>query len=365
MKRIVALVVLALLGCESSAPAVASREPLRAPEGEAPLAESSAEDPGAVEPVPGEPEWRIPLGPTQAEEPPRAHEEDNSGVLQFSPADLATSTEGTPPTVWVPFRGLDEADAARLAAQLDLVTWPEEERVATDARYIDDAMAEGPTHARIVLEPRAPLADRWYAIRARLDRGGGLPRLPTRSRPDDYVITDTYALSRFRVGHQPIVQRVDVVTNVEGRALVTVQFSERMRLEREAIPVAVTSDGRALACELASAEEARDEAGGLAVTVRCDGALPGARVAVALTSAPLVAVRTSMVDEVLVHERGGGLVRADGSDGTRDVFELVLPSTPEARIVSPSASDELRAARWYTATVRSAYGLSSGGTPAG
>jgi hypothetical protein len=327
---------------------------------------SRAEEIAVHEPVPREPESRVPLGPTEADQPPRAHEEDNGDVLQMSPADLTTSAQGTLPTVWLPFRGLDDADAARLAAQIELVTWPEQEDVATEAVYVDDAMPNGPTHARIVLEPREPLADRWYAIRARLDRGGELPRLRTRTRQDDYVITESHAISRFRIGHQPIVQRVDVVTDAEGRARIEVQFSERMRLERDGLPVAVTAGGRALACRLGESEEARDEAGVLALAMRCEGAPPGARLAVGFTSdAALVAVRTSMVDDVLIHEAAGGLVRADGSDGSRDVFELVIPSTPEARIVSPSANDELRAARWYTATARSAFGLSRGVTPAG
>lgn len=350
MRIVLMVCALAILGCQSgSEPATGSHEPLR-----------SAEHAATTEPAPAEPEphVEVPDGPTEADLPPRLHEEDNSDVIQFSPADLATSTDGTFPTVHVPLRGLGEGEAADLAAQFDLVTWPEREVVPTTPLYVDDAMAEGPTHARIVLEPREALSDRWYAIRARLERGRGLPRLRTRSRSDDYVITGSEAFARFRVGSQPIVQRVDVTADSEGRAWLTVQFSEPMRIEGDRSPIVASSEGRAVACTLSSPAEVRDEGGSLAFRFGCEGVRPGASVAVAFAPDALpISVRTFAVDDTLVHEPGETLLSAASAEAAREVFSLTIPRTPEARLVSPSASAEQRVARWYTATSRSMFGL--------
>ncbi len=301
---------------------------------------------------------RVPLGPTQAEEPPRAHEEDNSSAIEFSPSDLSTSTEGTFPTVMVPLRGLGEEAAALAAAGIDLITWPEREVVPTTSQYIDDA-GEGPAHARIVLQPREPLRDRWYALRARIDvePGRHAARLHTRSRQDGYLVTATHAYSRFRVGSQPIVQRVDVTAAADGRAWVTVQFSERMRLDGDAVPVEVTVGGRALECRFANAEDARDEGGSLSFDLSCIGVPPGSHVQVRFSGVTPVSVRSSVVDDTVQYERGDALVSADGAEGGRELFEMDVSSIPEARIVSPGASDDLRVARWYTATARSTFGL--------
>ncbi len=346
-----------LLGCQSSSePSFASRESLEAMPEETFAAEPSTGERPPEEAATEEPE-RLPLGPTQADEPPRMHEEDNSAVIEFSPADLATSTEGTFPTVLVPFRGLGEEDSRRLADQLRLVTWPERVAVPTTAHYIDDAMEGGPTHARILLEPRESLVDRWYAIEARLDRDGGEPRLRTRSRQDAYIITPTHAYARFRLGAQPVVQRVDVTAAIDGRAWVTVQFSERMRLEGETPPVAITADGRPVVCSLSAPEDVREESGSLELALACAGILPRAHVAVRFSSSLPVSVRTTMESDTLRHERGESLLGVDGGDGSREVFELDIPATAEARFVSPSAPDELRVPRWYTATARSMFGL--------
>lgn len=302
------------------------------------------------------PEERAYFGPTQADEPPRAHEEDNRDLIEFSPSDLSTSAEGTFPTVMVPFRGLSADESSRLATQFELVTWPEREVVPTVAHYLDDAMEGGPTHARIVLQPRESLTDRWYALRARLDRGSGQARLQTRQRQDAYITTDTDAYSRFRVGSQPIVQRVDVAAAEDGAARVIVGFSERMHLEGEGLPIEVAIEGRALDCRMLNADEARDESGSLEFVLSCPGARPGALMTVRLSGTIPVSVVTVMDNDTLRHSRGEALVAADGGDA-RDLFELNLPTIPEARLVSPSASEDERQARWYTATARSHFGF--------
>ena len=334
---------LGLVGCQTSS------EPSVTPASQQPLVAPTHEE--------AAPEERAYFGPTQADEPPRMHEQDNRDVIEFSPSDLSTAAEGTFPTVIVPFRGLNEEEAARLATQFELVTWPEREVVATVAHYLDDAMEGGPTHARVVLEPRESLTDRWYALRARLDRDSGQARLRTRERQDAYMITDTHAYARFRVGSQPIVQRIDIASAADGEARVIVGFSERMRVDGHRLPAEVAVEGRALDCRLLNPDEARDESGSIELGLACSGARPGARVTVHFSGSPLVSVRTVMENDRLQHSRGPALVGAGGSDGTRDVFELDLPTIPEARLVSPSASDEERQARWFTATARSSFGF--------
>jgi hypothetical protein len=303
-----------------------------------------------------EEEGRVWLGPTQALEPPRMHEEDSSSVLEFSPADLSTSAEGTFPTILVPFRHLSEEDSSLLAAQFDLVTWPERDVVRTTAVYVDDAMEEGPTHARVVLEPAEPLTDRWYALRARLDRDGG-ERLQTRSRNDAYVVTDTHAYSRFRFGRQPIVQRVDVTATTDGEAWVTVLFSEPMRLIDEQLPIEVTAEGRVISCATTNREDLQEDGGSLELAAHCEGVRPGSHLSVRFVGESPESVTTTVEDDTLVHRSGGRLIGADEAGGGPEGFELTIPTTAEARLVSPSATDEERAARWYTATARAPFGF--------
>jgi hypothetical protein len=208
--------------------------------------------------------------PSLLERDPRAR------PLMLDPGDLTTATYESHPTVGIPQRELGESEVSELARRFDLVTWPEREVVRTTPRYLDEA-APNAAYSRIVLEPDAPLENRWYAIRARFDeRDAPLPEV--NPRDGDYVV------SRFFYGSNPILQRVSARARPEGGGDILVIFSESVRLERN--PFLVQLDGVESNCRLGNATTLASEAGATRVWLDCPSLAASSSVVVS-TRAPV------------------------------------------------------------------------------
>jgi hypothetical protein len=254
-----------------------------------------------------------------------------AGRLVLEPADLTTSTYEAFPTVAIPRRGVSERELARFVERCELVTWPEREVVPTTPRYLDEAL-EPASYSRIVLEPREPLRDRWYAVRVRFDPADA---------PDETIAPrdGSFSVSRFRVGPGGVVRRVHARAREGGGGDVQVLFSERVHLDVEVFSVAI--DGTAADCTLSNRAELFGEEGAVAARLDCPSLSVGSSITVS-TTAPVFSISGAEVRDAA----GAAL------DG-RAVVLLNLPrGAPEPRHDLVGADHPVRAARDDPETAR-------------
>lgn len=240
-----------------------------------------------------------PVGP---ELPPVLWDPAEDGPrIAFEPADMSTATFNTLPTIVLPVRGLSERQVASLASIFELVTWPEQQIVATTHVYLDEA-GEGGRSSRIVLQPSAPLADRWYAVRGHFE-------LESDWQPSGALAdAGETRVSRFRVGRGAVIQRVVVEALSKGGGAVSIRFSEIVSMSTaRSLGIVVGSESHS--CRLEN--EADAIAGTTVLRFFCESVAPGAH------------VRISDVSEAV---RGIGDVSIRRSGEDRDALELDIPA---------------------------------------
>jgi hypothetical protein len=142
-------------------------------------------------------------------------------LLTVSPADMSTSTGATNPTVAVHAPAKLGEGFKVLSPALHLVTWPEGTDVPVD--LVLSESADGKSPATVDLIPKAPLSDRWYAVRVDSPPAGfGLPQYGALKRNADGSV-----LSRFRPGVSPTVAWVETCSK-GGTVTGAVVMSERV-----------------------------------------------------------------------------------------------------------------------------------------
>lgn len=126
---------------------------------------------------------------------------------------------------------------SELAASLELVRWPLAERVPAEVR-VDESQ---PAYSQqVTITPSAPLGEGRYALR--------LNPLPMRVNVWPREPVEGIVTSRFYVGSQLSVLRIDLCAKANGKTKVIVSFSEPIRA---ASPMVQVYDGATLvSCEV-------------------------------------------------------------------------------------------------------------------
>lgn len=189
--------------------------------------------------------------------------------VAFHPLDLSTAVFDSSPTVSFPHPYPEADTVARdaLARSFELITWPERELVTTTNVFLEGA-PEDRDPLRVLFVPSVPLEDRWYALRSTTWRG---------SIAGAVRDGDGHWVSRFRVGHQPIVQVARVIVDDGGNPEIRLTYSERIRADHDNV-WRVSVDDDAVNCELVNAGELTSHRGTNVVRIACPPFRGGSRV---------------------------------------------------------------------------------------
>lgn len=145
--------------------------------------------------------------------------------VQINPLDLSTSVGESPIELLVDNLGKPVGSAAleAIAKSVRLVTWPEEQPVASTYRTVDTTGSAGEdAYAHVYIRPQATLEGRWYALVA----PDTLPNAQWMIFSDTNVKGST-RYSRFRPDSQLIVTSIRVYEEGKG-STVYVDLSERV-----------------------------------------------------------------------------------------------------------------------------------------
>lgn len=149
----------------------------------------------------------------------------------FQPMDWSTAVQGTPLQLAVT-KGGDSVSEELLkpGLALHLRTWPEQEVVPSTVKVVAYRAAAGGAdkNGYVILEPLAPLQDRWYLLR--------LPGWPSGwdqgSFPLHTVFENGAVGVRFRPGSQPLWNATRVCQKSPEISAVYLDFSERVAFDR-------------------------------------------------------------------------------------------------------------------------------------
>lgn len=148
-------------------------------------------------------------------------------TVWFEPTDLTSSVADSPLRLGIDNYGItvDPGLLDALAKQTSLRTWPELKPIdVTVMQQPPDA--NGDKRAYVILEPKEPLADRWYVMHvAALPEGLKWPAYPALRK-----LSDGAAVSRFRPGSDPVFESVLVCKKDDAQALISV-FSEKVKAQ--------------------------------------------------------------------------------------------------------------------------------------
>lgn len=143
--------------------------------------------------------------------------------VSFVPSDQTTNVDVTKLGLSVGQLSPQQTPAESLAAlapSLELVRWPSKERVDATVTYDAGVPAYG---AQVALTPATALSDGWYALR--------LNPLPPRVQTAYFgsELLEGVWTSRFRVGSEPLLQRLDLCDKGDAKTKILVSFSEPLR----------------------------------------------------------------------------------------------------------------------------------------
>ncbi len=256
-----------------------------------------------------------PLDPTllpELEVPPMLTPPEPVGDIVFLPSDMSTATYQTVPVIAVRQRGMTPGQVAALAAQFELVTWPERQHVDTRTQYLDEGIVTA-EFSRIALRPLHSLSSRWYAIRGVVPPGQAPP-----SPKDSPLDFDGKFVSRFYVASQPGVQRVIAAARVDQvGGDIEIFYSERVRDHAVHGHIRVDVDGRHdTSCHVGNRTELSSDIGARVVWLACDRIAPGSHL-------------TIVHFQPMSSATGSGVVTApDGSE--LGAIEMDVPSAAAA-----------------------------------
>ncbi len=193
-----------------------------------------------------------------------------SGPLVLTPADMSTATYQSPPTIVIQRRALTPLQVEALAAQFEVVTWPERAHVATTPEYVDEGI-ETAAYSRVVLRPDVVLDSRWYTI-----VGSVLPGQTPPSPKDNPTDFTGKFVSRFFVESAPGVTRVLAAARAdELGGDIEIFYSERVRDAAVHAHIRVDVDGRHdTSCRVGNRRALASPAGARLVWLSCDRIAP-------------------------------------------------------------------------------------------
>lgn len=141
--------------------------------------------------------------------------------LYFQPIDVTSDVSRTPvQLIFDNFQNIVPADVVQKLAELaSLVTYPEQEAVATTAQVTEGT--EQDPRGYLTLVPVSPLSERWYALRvAKLPEGIETPVKTFLVQPDGTLV------SRFRLGSQPVLRSISYCQRSTDVVSIFFNFSE-------------------------------------------------------------------------------------------------------------------------------------------
>lgn len=218
---------------------------------------------------------------------------DDEERFAFQPTDLSTAIFDGNPSVSIPY-AFPEASVlgrAELDERVELVTWPERDVVPTSTVFLEGA-PEDRDPLRMILVPATSLQDRWYAIRGSVHADSSVAGA-VRDGDGRWV-------SRFRVGHQPIVQVARVTVDDVGNSEVRITYSERINAD-DVDGWGVDVDGAVADCTLANSAEVLSARGTNVVRIACPRLRDGAHVQLR----PVAPLATAYGGHVVVDPDGG------------------------------------------------------------
>lgn len=163
-------------------------------------------------------------------------------TTNVSPSSLGLSV-GSYSVAKTPQQSLSE-----LASALELVRWPSAERVPSEVSYDADA---GLYTTQVRLAPDVALAEGWYALRM---NGAPLGAWP------GYLgsaLIGGVPTSRFRVGSQPLLKRIELCEKADAKTVLLVAFSESVSATNNLnSSVVLTNDGKSVRCDVTTSSGA-------------------------------------------------------------------------------------------------------------
>ena len=190
-------------------------------------------------------------------------------AVRFGPVDLKTDLGvAIAPELRIDYGGerVDEAVLASLAANTELITWPNAEIIPTTITVVNvplvaarmDQPEKGASTARssepidseahVRLAPTTPLARGWYALRTRLPRGMEFAR-----HLAGQLDAQERFLSRFHVGSNPILTSIEACDKGTERRSIILGYSEPVVAspgQSSGAPLIARQDGRPTSCDV-------------------------------------------------------------------------------------------------------------------
>lgn len=194
--------------------------------------------------------------------------------VSIAPMDLSTSVGEGPLEVQFPYGKPAGALLERVAAGIQLRTWPELEQIDVSIETTELSEGTYPSRngttyrylrqpvPRIRITPTKPLADRWYVLSV------GPSSETYVSDRFSKKLTDGSSGARFRPGSQLAIREIRTVQE-KGSTFVVAEFTERVRVDLGTAPT-VTIHGGAR-CDLAG-DVSNSPGGFRALAFSCGGA---------------------------------------------------------------------------------------------
>lgn len=239
-----------------------------------------------------------------------------STLVWFVPPDHTTNVAdralGLSVYSYSPERSRSEI-LTELEASLELVEWPSASPVPA---HVSHDVSVPPYQMQVAIEPDDPLREGWYALRLRMPVPG------IRFNVLGSEVLDGRPTSRFRVGSEPLVTRIELCEKADARSKLIVSLSEYVRATKPLDATVVVTGGSSTPCQGAYLQNGNDMA---QLTVACG----------ALTSEPWLRVVLEGVESLT------GVRLTDASGAAPDyAFEPSrLPELGGCRVFVPAPGD--------------------------
>lgn len=149
--------------------------------------------------------------------------------LACQPGHLMTDVETTVPAIVISTGKIAVTPTMKVqleayAAQVELVTWPEQVLVETiPSVIVTESSSAAQNHSfRLELKPKNPLADSWHILRFAVAPAGTRPMSSCRA------VGDGKLGALFHPKSSPIVRAIQVCKKAGGASKISVLFSERV-----------------------------------------------------------------------------------------------------------------------------------------